>query len=352
MELRRQQREFDLILAANDSTDLSDEGGLARTGLERLPELTLNTDTFRFRRGLFARTLPARLSISLGRFHEEPGAVDTERALVQFDLNRKRIERGSHSLELSGMFRQSFYGDGGAQYVFSGNNRYAVRLGSESEFNLTHIFQSPHGYTPFRFDFPYRQNRLESNLLIVKGERFDVGLRTGYDFRAPEQFRWQNITMRLRWLPTPYSLFSLGTSYNPNPLGVPPGSPVRQSRFQTVVSELRVRVPDGLKLDVGLRYDPARSSFPAAKMAIETRIGRKWYLAGLFGYDGFTRFNDFMIIRDLHCWELAIVRTDHRDWRREQGWRINLSIKAFPVFQRFGVGESGQSLDTSVGDVF
>ena len=59
----------------------------------------------------------------------------------------------------------------------------------------------------------------------ARGERFDVGFRTGYDFRAPEQFHWQNLTMRLRWLPTRNSLVFLGTSYNPNPLGLPASSP-------------------------------------------------------------------------------------------------------------------------------
>jgi hypothetical protein len=351
LELRRQQKAYDLLLQANESSDLGSRGR-GTSGLQRQPELSLTTDTYRFRRGLFATSLPLRLLVSAGRFHEEPQSLSTERYLMQLDLTNKRLERGSHSLDLNAMLRQSFYGDGGANYVVGANNRYTLAIGRESEFNLTHILQSPQGYTPFRFDFPYKQNRLESSLLIARGERFDVGFRTGYDFRAPEQFKWQNITMRLRWLPTPTSLFYLGTSYNPNPLGLPVGSDFRQKRLQTVVGQLRIRVPDGLKLDLGGRYDPSRSSFPAAKLAIETQVGRKWRFAGLFGYDGYSRFNDFMIIRDLHCWELALVRTDHRDWRREQGWRINLTIKAFPVFQRFGVGGSGQPLDTTVGDVF
>jgi len=59
-----------------------------------------------------------------------------------------------------------------------------------------------------------------------------------------------------------------------------------------------------------------------------------------------------MIVRDLHCWEISLVRMDHRDWRTEQGWRINLTIKAFPVFQNYGVGGAGQPLDTGVGDIF
>jgi hypothetical protein len=351
MELRRQRKAFDLLLQANDSSDLGSEGR-GGGGLQRQPELQLTTDSFRFPRGFFATTLPLRLLVSAGRFHEEPQSVSTERYQLQLDLANKRLERGSHSLDVNAMFRQSFYGDGGAEYVVGANNRYALALGRDSEFSLTHILQSPSGYTPFRFDFPYKQNRLESSLLFARGDRFDLGFRTGYDFRAPEQFKWQNITMRLRWLPTPTSLLFLGTSYNPNPLGLPSGSDFRQSRLQTVVGQLRIRVPNGLKLDLGGRYDPSRSGFTAAKMALETQVGRKWRFAGLFGYDGYSRFNDFMVIRDLHCWELSVVRTDHRDWRREQGWRINLTIKAFPVFQRFGVGGSGQPLDTTVGDVY
>jgi len=141
-------------------------------------------------------------------------------------------------------------------------------------------------------------------------------------------------------------------SYNPNPLDLPQGSAFRQAHLQTVIGELRIRVPNGLRLDLGARYDPARSGFPAAKGQIDTALGSKWHLTALVGYDGFTRFNDFMLVRDLHCWELALVRVDHRDWRREQSWMLMLRIKAFPPLERFGLGQSGQAIDTSVGDVF
>jgi hypothetical protein len=105
-------------------------------------------------------------------------------------------------------------------------------------------------------------------------------------------------------------------------------------------------------MDLGLRYEPAHSGFTAAKFQIDTPIGRQWHFAGLFGYDGFSHFNDFMVIRDLHCWELQLVRTDHTDWRREQGWSINLMIKAFPVYSNYGLGQAGQELNTGVGDIF
>jgi hypothetical protein len=236
--------------------------------------------------------------------------------------------------------------------VYSGNNVYTLRMGREASFSLTQISQRPEGFTPFRFDFPYKQNRVESELLFARGQRFNVGFRTGYDLRAPKQFHWENLTMRLQWLPLPYTLLYLASSYDPNPLGLPISSSVPQSHLKTVITQLRVRLPDSLKMDLGLRYDPARDGFPAAKFQIDTLVGRHWHFAGLFGYDGFSRFNDFMIIRDLHCWELSLVRVDERSWRHEQGWRINLMIKAFPVFQNYGTGVSGQALNTDVGDVY
>jgi hypothetical protein len=158
--------------------------------------------------------------------------------------------------------------------------------------------------------------------------------------------------MRLRYLPSRNSLFYLGTSYNPNPFNLPSGTSLRQSHLQTIIAQLRIRVPQGLKLDVGARYEPDHGGFSAAKLGIDTPIGKKWHFAGLFGYDGFSRFNDFMIVRDLHCWQISIVRMDHSDWRSQQGWQINLTIKAFPVFQNYGVGGAGQPLDTGVGDIF
>jgi hypothetical protein len=268
------------------------------------------------------------------------------------DINQRVLEKGSHSLTLTDMFRQSFYGDGGAEYVYGGNNRYALRLSRSAEFSFSHIFQRPEGFTPFRFDFPYKQNRVESELLFSRSERLGLEFRTGYDFRAPTPYHWQNFTMRLRYLPSRYSLFYLGTSYNPNPFGTPSGLSLRQSHLQTIISQVRIRVPLGLKLDIGARYEPAQGGFSAAKLGIDTPIGKQWHFAGLFGYDGISRFNDFMIVRDLHCWEISLVRMDHRDWRTEQGWRINLTIKAFPVYQNYGVGGAGQPLDTGVGDIF
>jgi hypothetical protein len=296
--------------------------------------------------------LPLHFLFSIGRFIEQPRAIQTERAQFQLDLRDKQLVFGSQSLDLSNMFRQSFYGDGGAQYVLGGTNKYTLRLGRDASFDLSHTYQRPEGFTPFIFDFPYKQNRVESELLYALGQRFNVGFRTGYDLRAPEGFHWQNLTMRLQWLPTRNTLFYLGTSYNPNPLGLPISGQLPQSHLQTVITQFRVRVPNGLKMDLGLRYEPAHSGFTAAKFQIDTPIGRQWHFAGLFGYDGFSHFNDFMVIRDLHCWELQLVRTDHTDWRREQGWSINLMIKAFPVYSNYGLGQAGQELNTGVGDIF
>jgi hypothetical protein len=254
-------------------------------------------------------------------------------------------------VDLTAGFKQAFYGDGAAQYVLGGNTRYSYLIGRNSEWSLAHIYQEAQGFTPFRFDFPFAFNRMESLLSLRQSDHIGIAFRTGYDLRGGTPVRWQPLTIQSFWKPNAHSLFTLGTSYNIDSFGTSVAG-VGQSRFQTVVSELRVRVPDGLRLDVGVRYDPTRSKFAAVKTQIDTQIGRKWRVAALVGYDGFARFSDFMITRDLHCMELSLIRTDHRDWRREEGWQLFLRIKAFPLFDRFGVGQSGQAIDTSVGQVY
>jgi hypothetical protein len=349
VELRRQERAFDVTFAANDTHSISGPGQFS--GVERLPEIALLTDTFRLRRGRLASEWPARFQLSLGSYHEQANDVRTERALFDLSLTGKRWSFSRSQVDLNAGFRQGFYGNGAAQYVVNGNTRYSYSIGRDSELSLAHIYQEAEGFTPFRFDFPYSSNRVESLLALRKGERIGIALRTAYDFRGGTPIRWQPLTIQSFWKPNAHALLTLGTSYNLNDLGsIAPG--IDQSRFQTVVAELRVRRPDGLKLDVGVRYDPTNSSFPAAKGQIDTRIGRKWHVAALIGYDGFSRFNDFMITRDLHCWEISLVRIDHRDWRREQSWQIFLRLKAFPFFDRLGVGQSGQALDTSVGTIY
>jgi hypothetical protein len=349
LDMKRTGRSFDLGLMANNTHTISGLGQFA--GVDRLPEIALLTDTFRFREGRLAERWPARLQLTLGRYHEEPNNIRTDRALFDLSLNDKRWDWGRSQLDLTAGFRQGFYSDGAAQYVVSDTTRYSYEIGRDSLLSLSHIYQQAQGFTPFRFDFPFAAHRAEALLSLRRAERLGIAFRTAYDFRSKTPIRWQPLTIQAFWKPTSTSLLTLGTSYNIDTFG-PLAAGLRQSRFQTVVSELRVRVPNGLKLDVGLRYDPATSRFVAAKSQIDTALGRKWHLAALFGYDGFARFNDFMLIRDLHCWELSIVRTDHRDWRREQSWQIYLRIKAFPAFNRFGVGQSGQGIDTSVGRVY
>jgi hypothetical protein len=356
MELRRRAGALDVTLAANDTLPLGDTSGSV-VGLERLPELILAMDTFRFRQGRYAQTLPARLSLSLGRFVEGLGgpglrSADEARAQVDFNVQNKEWPMGDSTFRLTAGFRQSVYDGGGAHYVISGSPSLDWALGRESSLIFNYFYQNPAGFTPFRFDFPYRYNRIESTLALRKGDRFGFGVRTGYDFLADRRFRWQNITVHGRFMPTPTSLLTMATSYNPNPIDLPPGSRFRQQRLQTVIGELRIRIPDGIRLNLGARYDPARGGFPAAKGQIETALGRHWRVTALVGYDGFSRFADFMLVRDLHCWEVTFIRVDHRDWRREQSWRLMIRLKALPQYDRLGLGESGQIIDTSVGDVF
>src|SRR5207244_6048049 len=62
LELKSQGRAFDLALMANDTHTLS---GLAQfAGVERLPEVTLLTDSAHLAHGTLAQDWPARLQLS------------------------------------------------------------------------------------------------------------------------------------------------------------------------------------------------------------------------------------------------------------------------------------------------
>ncbi|MGC8834479.1 MAG: hypothetical protein ACP5R4_10550, partial [Armatimonadota bacterium] len=58
------------------------------------------------------------------------------------------------------------------------------------------------------------------------------------------------------------------------------------------------------------------------------------------------------ITRDHHDWETSLVFVEQRGYRFERGVRLEFRLKAFPVVDQFAVGQSGQYLDTAVGDVF
>lgn len=63
--------------------------------------------------------------------------------------------------------------------------------------------------------------------------------------------------------------------------------------------------------------------------------------------------SSLQVIRDLHCLEAAITYIDNPfGFRSDRQIFFQLRIKALPSYQRFGAGQFGQAIDTSVGEVY
>ena len=337
---------FDWSVAAEDITDLTDEGfigGGRFAGIERLPEVSLYSDSARLGSFLPLKT-PAKMRLTFGQYNELPANTDLGRAL--FDLavpNQLKSLSSTWSLQASGGFRQFFYSDNTAQYSISANTELKKKIGEKSSFGLTYRYQQPRGYTPFRFDYIGRYNTVNGALNLQETQQFRMSLITGYNF-AQNSFPWQDVVFRSSYEPNNSLLLYTATSYDPN-----------KSQWRTLINQLRIRAAEDFKLDLGTRYDPVRGQLASIRSQLDWQASKKWRFQALAGYNGFTNSFDYRslkITRDLHCWEASLTFVDQNGFYTDRGIYFNLRIKAFPVFDSFGVGPYGAALDTSVGQVY
>ncbi|MDO8588676.1 MAG: hypothetical protein Q7T82_16735 [Armatimonadota bacterium] len=347
VQLSRHLQRYDWQLTFNKRYDLdADEfqGDERFSSLDRIPELTLQSDTSRLGRSLpFA--IPATLALSVGRYNERPLGIETERAMFEMNTRpRQRKLGGGLGLRFGAGFRQAFYGNQAAQYVIRANTDLTKKMGEKSSFVLGYRYQRPRGASAFRFDFANTYNVATARLNIQETDKFKLSVTSGYNFAFP-QLPWQDLAIRLRH--TPSKVFSMYSST---------GYDLNRSRWRGLINQFQVRAPGGFKLDLGTRYDIERRVLGSARALIDAPLGKKMSVKAIAGYNGFSRRFDYralQLTRDLHCWEASVVFVDQADFFAERGIRFNLRIKAFPVFEQFGLGQRGQSLtDTSLGETY
>lgn len=346
LEVSRQQHRYDwqFVFAKRYDLDGSKFLGDDRfASLDRLPELTLQSDTSRLGKTLPFH-LPATLALSVGEYDEEPLGVKTDRLLFNMDTRpQQHAITSTLGLNYGLGFQQAFYGNDAAQYVIRANTTLTQKIGDKSDFALNYRYQEPKGASAFRFDFANTFNVLGARLDIRETEKFKLSLTSGYNFALP-QLPWQDIAIRARY--TPSKVFSLYTST---------GYDLNRSQWRTLVNQFQLRKPGGFSLDVGTSYDIIQSQIGQARAVLATPFGRKTKINAIAGYNGFSKTFDYRAIqltRDLHCWEATLAFVDQTDFFAERGVRLNVRIKAFPIFDQFGIGQRGQSVtDTSMGDV-
>ncbi len=315
-------------------------------GTQRLPEVFLQSN---FNQGLF-RFLPSQVRAGWGIFDEQQNATDG--SVTRLTLNRYQASWTSSptlnitdhfSLSGSTNFRQTLYGDkdSTALYTAGGNLSALLRFGIFSN-TLTYAKQTLNGFTPFRFDAAYPAETVNESLNLqysntATQRSANAYLTTGRDI---ENKRWQDLSFRGDfWLsPRFYSQQQVGFDLELN-------------QWRDLQSQYTWLFPPRLRFNLGTWYAIEQKELRQANTNLEWQVTPQWRLAWLGGYDGINRkflYDEFLVTRDLHCWDVSLQYSESN-----QSGYIYFRLKALNTpLPSFGFGKGGNGLGTNPGTVF
>ena len=346
LELRQREDKYDMSLVASKRTDLDGEAFLGDSfysSLDRLPELNFSTDSYRMGKGLLFG-LPSRISLSAGRYHEMPSDISASRLLFQWDLLSQTLDIGSkNDLNLQAGFRQAYYASDMMQHVLKFGGVWTSRYNDYLKSRLSYNYQTSNGYSPFRFDYTGKYNYLRYVMDFQKEKKLRWSLSSGYDLRQHD-FPWQDVALRLTAHPNDLMSYSISTGYDLN-----------RGRWRTLTNQIAIMKPDVLALQLGTRYDMEAGKVGLARGQVDLRISPKWRLQSITSWNGSLKkfdYQSYRLTRDLHCWEVSLGFNNETGFRTDRGFSLEFRIKAFGAADRFGIGQYGQAVDTSMGDYY
>ena len=360
---------FDLDGSANRLLTSKGTGASANqqnfySGLEKLPEFNVGTDTSRFGG---ANAVPIRFTLGLGKYLERSNNVTTRRAIFSSDANPRPLALtpgGALSLSLGTSFRQAMYGSGDtAQYVLNTRPQLVQRLGRGSQFSLNYNYIRPYGGVPtsYQQDNVGSSNRFQS-VLGIAGYRTRINLQTGYDlqrarqkvlFTGQKRNPFDNLSIQLGLRPDNIFQTSFTTAYD-----------INSGRLQTVNNRIRVRTAQGFALNTGASYEPLRRRFTQITETLQMPLfGRDLQLSALAGYNGISHkfdYKTFGLVQSFHDYEYVFGYREQpygfsytgNGARSDRGFTFTIRLKAFPALQPQTTGQFGTALDTGTGDVF
>ena len=360
---------FDLDASANrlltsKGTGTAANQGNFYSGLEKLPEFNVGTDSSRFGK---TNAVPIRFTLGVGKYLERSNNVTTRRAIFSSDANPRPLALtpgGALSLSLGSSFRQAMYGNGDtAQYVLNTRPQLVQRLGRGSQFSVNYNYIRPYGSTPVSYqqDTVGSSNRFQS-VLGIAGYRTRLNLQTGYDLQRARQKNliagqktnpFDNLSIQLGFRPDDIVQTSFTTAYD-----------INSGKLQTVNNRIRVRTAQGFALNTGISYEPMTRKFPQITETLQMPLfGRDLQFSALTGYNGISHkfdYKTFGLIQSFHDYEYVLGYRDQsygfsytgNGARSDRGFTFTIRLKAFPALQPQTTGQFGTALDTGTGDVF
>ncbi len=350
VELAKTTKNFDLFLRTELHPDLVNN---RINQLERLPELTFQTDSKRLPLPVVSKYLPGNFTLGLGQFNE-PRAVTGADGQTDFaGLKKDRADlfynfsdrsarllgngRSTSVFRAGGNFEQAFYSDNFSRYNYGYNFNLLNTLGNlqlQANYFNTRTF----GATPFQFDFFTPSENVDYTVSYNLGQKLRLNASGGSDLYNHYQ---RDLIFNAQFAPSPNFYGSLGTSYA-----------LENSNFGEIYGNFNLarnrRKFGGGTLAFGFRYNPNGQGLTRANVSADVNLGAKTRVQGLTTYNGFSskfEFSQIRVIQDLHCFNLYVNYDDQR-----KQVRFDLALKAFPFADtRFGRNVFSEGFDSSVG---
>lgn len=350
LQLAKNSKNFDLFLRTELHPDIVNN---RVNQLERLPELTFQSDTTKLPIPVLANYLPGNFTFALGRFNEPRSITGTDgqtqfsglkkdRADIFYNFQEKTYRlfgqgRSTSVFRAGGNFDQAFYSDNFSRYNYAYNMNLTNTLGN-LQVQTNYFNARTFGATPFQFDFFTPSENIDYTASYNLGQKLRLNLTGGSDLMNNYQ---RDLIFNAQFAPSPNFYGSLGTSYA-----------LENSNFGEIYGNFNLarnrRKFGGGELAFGFRYDPNGRGLTRANLSTDINLGAKTRVQGLTSYSGFSQkfeFTQIRIIQDLHCFNLYV----NYDSQRNQV-RLDLALKAFPFADtRFGRNVFSEGFDSSVG---
>jgi hypothetical protein len=334
LQWRRQVGVGDLILRVDKHED---PDGAAFTGdenfygLERFPELSYEASLDKLGPAWLAK-VPSRLAVGWSLLEEHPGKGALNRYLINWQATPRPLTWGRTTVTANSTLKQTFYGDAEvtAHYTYQGYLTALTNWGALSH-SLGYSKQDGHGFSPFRLDENYSADTLTDGLQYTT-KTTKLYLNSGRDLQNQ---RWHDLTIRADFAPAPTWNFTHAWGYDPN-----------DSRWRDAISQVTWQRPDRTTVKLGSRYDLEEGRLRRVSSDVSWVLSPLWRLQWLGGYDGSaheTLYNEWLVVRDLHCWDVSLAIS-----HQQKSAFLNFRLKALDLpFPRFGIGKGGQLLDTT-----
>lgn len=312
---------------------------------DRTPLLTLRSDFNRMLNRKSSGPFNIMTEFTVGELVDAVKHVPVGRTTMELIVPQQTLASGRHALRLAGRFKQGFYSDNTAQFIFGADGNYSYSFGQDSSINLRYNYLRPQGYTPLQLDRAGRTDLFGSDISFRLHPTLLIAAQSGYDLLARERSlssSWQNVGARLEWRPSERFLFRSSATYDT--LG---------RLWNNVRMDLLAYQTDTTKFYLGARYDGTRSQFGAVNFIAE---GMRWgkLTAGLLlSWNGYTKdfeTRQMSLMYDLHDADALLEITENRTgFRNGTSVAFFIRLKAMPFLTPFGKGTRGQGFGTGTG---